>query len=74
MDHNELDEYYMRAEISLKTKLIQAIVLSAFLLSGVGLFAIVAAFKVDGYLPTLAYGVALFLSWRKFFGRKNYNY
>lgn len=76
MDHKEKYERQMRAEIeiALKIKFIQAIIIAAFLLSGVALFAVVAAFKVDGYLPTLAYGVALFLSWKKFLGRSNYMY
>lgn len=74
MNHDEDNEYRERVELDLRIKLIQAIVLSAFLLSGVALFAVIAAFEVDGYLPTLAYGVAFFLSWKRFFGRRNYKH
>ncbi len=66
MDHDDKNN---ELDFVLKIRLIQAIVLSAFLVTGVGLFATISAFQVDWYLPTLAYGVAFFLSWKKFFGR-----
>jgi hypothetical protein len=50
-------------------RLVQAIVFSTLFASGVALFAVVAFTGVDWFLPTLVYGVGIYLAWIKFLSR-----
>lgn len=45
----------------------QSIIMSSFIISGVALIGIVHAFDIDWYLPTLAYGVAAYFAWQRYF-------
>lgn len=45
----------------------QAVVFAALLFTGLGLFAVVSAFNVDWFTPTVVYIVAIYFGWVRFF-------
>ena len=48
-------------------KLAEAILISAFIIAGVALVGVIHAYKVDWYLPTLAFGTVAYLTWQRYF-------
>lgn len=58
---------YTASDLSRRILLIRAIIYSVVVLAGVTLIALIATTGMDWFYPTLAYSIAVYVAWEKFF-------